>query len=272
MMILRDVSRATAPLFWQVVQSGSQFSSTLQALQGKFVFQASWKDTYIYMKIDCSGKVLASEPASVNGRATSPGKSPTHGTEARFPHPKRREKRLQVRTVFSDILYQGHLCATYPISSHWLEGDNLPRRETLTAAEFRQHFELPGLPVVMNAGQSFDRACSKWTAEYLLQQLQGQSVIAGVLQATLHISSIAGTMTCPCDVSSLRTTDVLDLRTRVGRVSCRQSHLRVCTASLLSPYITNLRSLIWMMYCAAQHLSLHVLYRLDMMPLPDAKR
>lgn len=153
----------------------------LQKLKGKFTFQASWKDTYIHTDAEGTAQFLPSESGSVDAQACKAGAlQPDETKGAAYAGRVRRETRLLVKNFFSDVLYQGHLCATHPISPHWLAGDNLPRRDSLGAEQFRRDFERPGIPVVMKAGQSFASACSRWTAEYLLQQLRGRSIIAGV--------------------------------------------------------------------------------------------
>lgn len=153
----------------------------MQKRQGKFTFQASWKDTYVYMTMpqsDASSRSTHVFPGACSGEESAAHLFSNTHAAACSSH-VRRERRLKVANFFSDVLYQGHMCATHPISPHWLHGDNLPRRERLTAAEFQQTFERPGIPVVMKTGQYFERACSKWTADYLLQHLQGRTVIAG---------------------------------------------------------------------------------------------
>jgi hypothetical protein len=91
----------------------------------------------------------------------------------------RRESRLQIRNFFSDVLYQGHLCATLPIPEGWLQDGTIPRCNKLSVKSFREGFEAPNRPVVFHGGISTARACERWTRDFLENQLSGKFALAG---------------------------------------------------------------------------------------------
>ncbi len=91
----------------------------LQEFEGSFQYRSSWQHTYL-------------TAVGLRDAKTEPSSSP-----------------LKVQGFYSDILYQPCFCATTPIREEWLERDNLERRSSLSAEEFRQQYELPNCPVVL---------------------------------------------------------------------------------------------------------------------------
>lgn len=136
---------------------------TIQEFEGRFQFQATWKDTYVHM---------TQQPAPRERRMKRADGQPTG---------IRQERRLNVNNFYSDVLYQGHLCAMHPIPPRWLSG-NLPRRHGLTPVQFRRDFEEANEPVVLVDDPSVRYACKHWTKEYIFSKLQGKSAIAGDME------------------------------------------------------------------------------------------
>lgn len=50
---------------------------------------------------------------------------------------------------YSDLLYQPWHCTTVPLHSSWLKRDTIDRRTGLSVEEFKQQYELPNKPVIL---------------------------------------------------------------------------------------------------------------------------
>ena len=94
-------------------------SILLQAsqLEGKWCFQHNWKQTYL-----------------------------TATNTLDKPHTK---MPLKVKGFYSDLLYQPWHCSTAPLLTSWLKRDTIDRRSGLSKEEFRQQYELPNKPVIL---------------------------------------------------------------------------------------------------------------------------
>ena len=88
----------------------------------------------------------------------------------------------KVHGVFSDVLYQQHVCATAPFDPDWFDSDTLLRRAHLAPHEFREQFEHRGRPVVVGVTKEFRSAMERWSWDGLAQALQGKHIIAGAPQ------------------------------------------------------------------------------------------
>lgn len=89
----------------------------MQEYEGRFRFKGSWKATYL--------------SASIEGYEA-----------ARTPQ-------LRVQGMYSDLLYQPHVCATTPILPEWLAVSNVDRKAGLSVEQFRQQYEEPNIPVIL---------------------------------------------------------------------------------------------------------------------------
>ena len=136
----------------------------VQDFGGAFRFQGSWKDTWVHTH---------HQKHPGNKALKAGAKRPASEADVR-------ERRLQVDCVYSDVLYQGHLCATQPILSEWLELDTLTRKGAVSAEEFRA-IDRAGMPVVMRSGAAFAHAEATWSLEHLAHCFAGLEVTAGVL-------------------------------------------------------------------------------------------
>ena len=91
-----------------------------------------------------------------------------------------RHKRLKVRNMFSDILYQPFLCASMPIQDAWVDnGEDVERvsAHSLSIEEFRSRFENPNRPVIITDLVTKWPAYQKWNRRYLLE-LYGDTVFS----------------------------------------------------------------------------------------------
>lgn len=160
---------------------------SVQEFEGNFAFGGSWRDTY----------------ASTQRRAQGGQKAQRENTDANSlteggPQRKRKRKHacssshaerelihsadacLRFDTVFSDVLYQPHLCATARLQPEWHAPDTLARPGHLSPLAFAA-YELAGEPVVVPTGAPFARARRKWSLEYLGRALAGRHVTVGTL-------------------------------------------------------------------------------------------
>jgi ABC-type bacteriocin/lantibiotic exporter with double-glycine peptidase domain len=92
--------------------------------------------------------------------------------------------------MFSDVLFQSYLCATYPIKESWLEQDNLPRPESLTPKEFEAQFDALNRPVVVATGAAFQRAQRKWSWQYMRKILTDKDMQVGAVASASFMLSI----------------------------------------------------------------------------------
>ena len=86
-------------------------------LEGKWRFSKSWKQTYL--------------------KASIPGYTPV------------KSKPLHVQGFYSDLLYQPWHCANIPLKPKWLKRNTIDRRTGLTLEEFRELYEVPNKPVIL---------------------------------------------------------------------------------------------------------------------------
>lgn len=91
-------------------------------LEGKWRFSKTWKQTHL--------------------KASIPGYTPPN------------TKPLHVDGFYSDLLYQPWHCANIPLSAKWLKRDTIDRRADLTIEEFRQLYEEPNRPVILQGAVS----------------------------------------------------------------------------------------------------------------------
>lgn len=122
---------------------------TLEAceLEGKWRYQHSWKQTYIKVS------------------------NPAHDLYTKTP--------FKVQGFYSDLLYQPWHCSTVPLHPSWLKRDTIDRRDSLSKEAFRQQYELPNKPVILQNAVSNWPALCKWTQKYLKKAFRGQQILAG---------------------------------------------------------------------------------------------
>jgi len=93
-------------------------------LEGKWRFKNTWQQTYLKASL------------------------PKHNFHSKRP--------LRVQGFYSDLLYQPWHCTTVPLHSSWLKRDTIDRRTGLSVEEFKQQYELPNKPVILqNAVSGF---------------------------------------------------------------------------------------------------------------------
>lgn len=61
---------------------------------------------------------------------------------------------LQIRGIYSDLLYQPFFCATVDLAPEWLQTDNIDRRSGLSVEDFVRQYEQPNQPVVITDAAS----------------------------------------------------------------------------------------------------------------------
>lgn len=88
-------------------------------------------------------------------------------------------ERVRARGLYSDVLFQPHLCAAVPLRRRWLALDNVPRCAGLTAAEFAARFERPNAPCILTDVVPTWQASRLWSDDYLASALGHVTVYAG---------------------------------------------------------------------------------------------
>jgi len=86
-------------------------------LEGKWRFKNTWQQTYLKASLS------------------------KHKFHSKHP--------LRVQGFYSDLLYQPWHCTTVPLHSSWLKRDTRDRRTGLSVEEFKQQYELPNKPVIL---------------------------------------------------------------------------------------------------------------------------
>ncbi|KAL5741992.1 hypothetical protein ACOSP7_028724 [Xanthoceras sorbifolium] len=112
----------------------------LDNLNGEFLFNGSWKSTYIatcYLSFDV-------ESVGVFGR-------------------------LRISDFYSDYLFQSWLCANLEMKPEWLERDNIIRKRGISVEEFVLNFEEPNKPVLLEGCLDSWVALKKWNRDYLVK-------------------------------------------------------------------------------------------------------
>lgn len=97
-------------------------------------------------------------------------------------HPEFRQAApLQVRGLYSDVLYQSWHFAHTPLAAEWLEHDSIPRRgaSQLTLQKFQEDFEVPNRPVIITGEVTNWPAFRKWTRQHLGKAFAGRRLNAG---------------------------------------------------------------------------------------------
>ncbi|GAV63901.1 PPR domain-containing protein/PPR_2 domain-containing protein/Cupin_8 domain-containing protein/DYW_deaminase domain-containing protein, partial [Cephalotus follicularis] len=112
----------------------------LDKLKGGFLFNRSWKSTY----------VTACYPSLDGGLNI--------GSSA-----------FRVRDFYSDYLFQSWLCANLEMKPEWLERDNIVRKKGISVEEFVSNFEELNKPVLLEGCLDNWVALGKWDRDYLVE-------------------------------------------------------------------------------------------------------
>eukprot|EP00257_Ricinus_communis_P018983 XP_015577832.1 F-box protein At5g06550 [Ricinus communis] len=111
----------------------------LDNLNGAFLFNGSWKLTYI--------------------SSFSPS----------FDVSCMRISNLRVRDFYSDYIFQSWLCANLEMKPEWLERDNIVRKKGISVEEFVSNFEEPNKPVLLEGCMDNWAAFHNWDRDYLVR-------------------------------------------------------------------------------------------------------
>ncbi|KAL9230842.1 hypothetical protein vseg_006138 [Gypsophila vaccaria] len=109
----------------------------LEELKGGFLFNGSWRKTYI------AAFCCRSSSSSGDG--------------------------LVVRDFYSDYLFQSWLCANLEMRPEWLERDNIARRRGISVEEFVAGFEELNKPVLFEGCLENWASFGKWDKDYLIR-------------------------------------------------------------------------------------------------------
>ena len=154
---LLNVSRCSKALYVFAGTPELWRALTLGRYGGRFAFAASgsWRDT------------LFAAAARERGEPPPP------------PHAPLRD----LPPLYSDALFQPWLCAARPLEEAWLEGDGVPRRRAsaLGLRAFRDEFEAPNTPVVLEGACAAWPAAARWDRDRLAGAYgpEGEAVAGG---------------------------------------------------------------------------------------------
>lgn len=113
----------------------------LENLNGGFLFNGSWKSTYVSGFYKSFGDVKDDFGLSC----------------------------LRVRDFYSDYLFQSWLCANLEMKPEWLVRDNIVRRRGISVEDFVFGFEEPNKPVLLEGCLDNWPAIEKWDRDYLVK-------------------------------------------------------------------------------------------------------
>ncbi|XP_031395524.1 F-box protein At5g06550 [Punica granatum] len=128
----------------------------LETVGGGFLYNGSWKSTYVSAKYPAFGAV----------RIRSPG--------------------LRVRDFYSDYLFQSWLCANLEMKPEWLERDNIVRKRGISVEEFINGFEEPNKPVLLEGCMDNWAALEKWNRDYLVDLCGDVRLAVGPVEMKLE--------------------------------------------------------------------------------------
>ncbi|KAJ7971364.1 F-box protein [Quillaja saponaria] len=128
----------------------------LENLNGGFLYNGSWKSTYIAAKYPTSD-IFSSGV-----------------------------RELKVRDFYSDYLFQSWLCANLEMKPEWLERDNIIRRKGISVQEFISNFEEPNKPVLLEGCIDDWVALEKWDRDYLIQLCADVKFSVGPVEMNLE--------------------------------------------------------------------------------------
>ncbi|XP_022743936.1 LOW QUALITY PROTEIN: F-box protein At5g06550-like [Durio zibethinus] len=129
----------------------------LDNLKGGFLYNGSWKVTYI----------TNFYPSSDVSRGTC-------------------FSGLRVRDFYSDYLFRSWLCANLEMKSEWLERDNIIRKIRISGEDFVMNFEEPNKPVLLEGCMDNWDALGKWDRDYLVSLCGGVQFSVGPVKMRLE--------------------------------------------------------------------------------------
>ncbi|CAI0406472.1 unnamed protein product [Linum tenue] len=127
----------------------------LEELQGGFLFNGSWKSTYI--------------AARYSSLSTYPDGA-----------------KMRVRDFYSDYLFQSWLCANLEMKPEWLQRDNIVRKKGISVEEFVLSFEEPNKPVLLEGCIDNWSALKKWDRDYLIKECGDMRFSVGPVKMKLE--------------------------------------------------------------------------------------
>ncbi|KAJ8754523.1 hypothetical protein K2173_005684 [Erythroxylum novogranatense] len=126
----------------------------LDSLKDGFLFDGSWKSTYVAAYYPRWSNVCGSK--------------------------------LRVGDFYSDYLFQSWLCANLEMKAEWLQRDNIVRKKSLSVEEFVLNFEETNKPVLLEGCISNWAALQKWNREYLISVCGDVKFAVGPVEMRLH--------------------------------------------------------------------------------------
>ncbi|KAG5179851.1 hypothetical protein JKP88DRAFT_325953, partial [Tribonema minus] len=142
----------------------------------------TWRATFISLALASRRRRGSSSSSGSSSSGSSSG-----GAQTELPPPPLPPHRpLRVRGLFSDALYQPHLCARARVRPRWLSTETVERRHGLSADAFRRDFEAPNRPVILTDVVPRWRAHGTWGRSYFNSAHGDLSVHAGGVEFKLR--------------------------------------------------------------------------------------
>ncbi|EFJ18505.1 hypothetical protein SELMODRAFT_419906 [Selaginella moellendorffii] len=137
----------------------------LAELKGGFLFQGSWRKTYVSARSAWTKEEdFSSRSACTKKEDFSP---------------------VKVEDFYSDYLFQSWLCASVEIKDEWISRDNIERRSHLSVDDFVRDFERLNKPVLLTDAINNWPALKRWNQDYLLDLCGDVDFAAGPADMTL---------------------------------------------------------------------------------------
>ena len=167
--------------------STSTTTSGADAASGSWVFDGTWKQTYVALIGKASGNEglrvdQAGVPDGTTAEASaSTGAAAEAATQASADAPADAAFHIEIDVyeLYSDVLYQPFLCSALDVDEAWLETENIDRRSNLTLEEFRSAYEIPNVPVIITDVVENWQAYRTWDTDYLRRAFGSSPVIVG---------------------------------------------------------------------------------------------
>jgi len=155
---LAQLSTASRALYAFCAAEDLWRAATLRSFGGDVRFRSSWRATW---------------------RRRLQGRGQTH--EAEDEEQEAAAPRVDCSSVYSDLLFAPHLCASAPLLPRWLQRETVARVSVLglSHADFVDRFEQPNVPVVLTDVVQHWQAWGVWSAAQLAAEHGSQRVFAG---------------------------------------------------------------------------------------------
>lgn len=165
---------------------------TLSKLGSDFQFVESWRRTYVFSagrrecEVALSDSDVSSDATGVgfpqNEHSRAFGGTENDGAGELGP------RIVRATDIYSDVLFHKWRCQSACADSSWLEHDNVQRVDAggLSVDEFRECYESPGIPVVLNGIVPKWHAWRTWSKQDFVERFKDVRFMAGGFEFPMH--------------------------------------------------------------------------------------